>query len=124
MMRSIFFWVGETLTVARDALIVILLLGLLMPRPAAAEGMEVWALIKFTHTSDLFRGPPFNGDSEPTTDYLGFGATLAWQKAELDLSLGTKSRDCNYYRGSVTGRGCNWENGAEISLRWYPWRNR
>jgi len=69
-------------------------------------------VIKTTHISDLMRSPP-----EPTTDYVGAGVTVSWRHVEIDLTHGTKARDCHRMR-------CDWESGSEITVRTYPFRRR
>ncbi len=72
-------------------------------------------MAKYTHTSDIGRSSP-----EPTTDYIGVGATLSWKYFELDVTHGIRSRDC----GALMGLPCNTEAGSELSMRVYPWRKR
>lgn len=107
---------------------VVFMLGLVIMAFLAsrAEAVEIEPLIIYSHTSDILRGPPFTDEAEPTTDYIGFGASIIFKKVELDLSHGRKARDCNYVRRSspTTSRACFWESGSQVTVRWYPWRKK
>lgn len=74
-------------------------------------GLRVEPMITATHISDITRGYP-----EPTTDYLGIGATLRWQHVEVDVSHGVRTRDCAVLRG----QDCGVEGGTAVSTRLYP----
>ena len=108
------------------ALVVSIALGVLaLAFVLQARAADVEPFLMYSHDSDLFRGPPFNHETEPTTDFIGAGVTIEWRKFELDLAQGFKSRDCNYVR-RTNGQGsysCVWESGTQITARWY-WRRK
>lgn len=92
-------------------------------RTFADDPPDIWWLVKFQHISDILRGPPLSFSTvehEPTTDYLGTGATIAWDRVEVDITTGVKSRDCDYLGGGT----CKGESGSELTVRWYPRRSR
>lgn len=73
-------------------------------------GVQIDPMITATHISDVTRNYP-----EPTTDYIGVGATLRWRQLEVDISHGVRSRDCSAMRGG----DCAFESGTAISTRYY-----
>ncbi len=78
-----------------------------------------------SHTSDVLTGRPFLANPmgcEPTTDFLGVGATIAWKRVELDLAHGIKARDTWCDRRTPTRGG--FESGTMVTVRWYAWRGR
>ena len=74
-------------------------------------GLKVDPMMTATHLSDITRGYP-----EPTTDYVGVGATLRWHHLEVDISYGIRTQDC----GALRGHSCGVEGGTAISTRFYP----
>jgi hypothetical protein len=97
------------------ALLVALFVYGLMSCNARAADAEAFAA--YSHTSDLFRGRPFNDRDEWSADFIGGGVTISAGKArawEIDLAHGFK-------RNSMR-RGYGWENGTTLNIRFYPGR--
>ena len=85
-----------------------------------ARAAEVEWFAGYQHTSDLFRGAPFNHKNEPTHEYLHGGFTIAAGKRrawEIDLSHGVKGIDC-------APKNCSWEQGSQLGVRFYSLRGR
>jgi len=99
--------------------ILLLSFSLLLCRPALADGPEVYFLVKGAHMSALTRGCPFRCDTtERTQEFLGAGATVVIGNFEMDFAHGLKSLDCDGIRN------CKWEEGTELTARWYPFKGR
>ena len=96
-----------------------LLLSSMLALPA--HSAEVEALVKFSHLSDITRGPPFNNSEESRTDYLGVGVTLTFKRTpslELDLTHGRKAET------NSAQRSFRFRTGTEATVRYYPGRHR
>jgi hypothetical protein len=106
--------------VLRSMLVMVLAIGVAQH----VHAVEVEPLVMYKHRSNLFDGPPFNRNAESTEDFVCAGASIKWRTVELDACHGLIARDCNYLRTSVTAAPCKWEQGTEVSTRWYPRRRR
>lgn len=75
---------------------------------------DVEPVVVLQHTSDLFRGRPFNNRDESQEELIAAGVTIRVGKAfEIDLVHGAKRID----RGG-------WEGGSQATARWYPGRHK
>lgn len=92
-----------------------------LPSAIAALGIgtnafaaDVEPVVVLQHTSDLFRGRPFNNRDESQEELIAAGVTIRVGKAfEIDLVHGAKRID----RGG-------WEGGSQVTARWYPGRHK
>jgi len=92
-----------------------------LPAGVAALGIghlsyaaDVEPVVVLQHTSDLFRGRPFNNKDESQEELIAAGVTIRVGKAfEIDLVHGIKRID----RGG-------WEGGSQVTARWYPGRHK
>lgn len=92
-----------------------------LPSAIAALGIgtntfaaDVEPVVVLQHTSDLFRGRPFNNKDESQEELIAAGVTIRVGKAfEIDLVHGIKRID----RGG-------WEGGSQVTARWYPGRHK
>ena len=94
-----------------------------LPAGVAALGIghlsyaaDVEPVVVLQHTSDLFRGRPFNNRDESQEELIAAGVTIrvGENKAfEIDLVHGAKRID----RGG-------WEGGSQVTARWYPGRHK
>lgn len=85
---------------------------------ATTPRVKAEMLVNYSHMSDIFRGPllPWNwSDSlgEPNNDYGALGATVSFQKWEIDATHGLKTIDCS------DAGNCDWQNGTQVAARYY-----
>jgi hypothetical protein len=91
----------------------LLICGLVFTQPLHAA--EVEAFVALDHTSNLFRGAPFNDKEEFTADALVAGITITAGKRsawEIDLTHGVQRIDNST------------EPASNLSVRFYPGRLR
>jgi hypothetical protein len=80
----------------------------------SSRAAEVEAFAQYQHTSDLFRGKPFNNRDEESIEQVTGGVTIAVRAWEIDLSHG--------YR--FTRSTHRWETSTQLAVRFYPGRTK
>ena len=113
-----------TRTLGSAVVLLALCFASMAPTPAVADDWQFKPFVEYTHTSDLFRGWPFEREAEPTSDYIGAGLSIRWRDTlQFDFSHGVKSRNCSmFYTLPDHKKTCDWESGTQLTLRWMPFR--
>lgn len=71
-------------------------------------------LVIWSHSSDVTRGDPFNDKEEPTSDFIGAGATYRWNSVDVDVAYGMQARECAVFDCPSQNK----TNEVFVRLRW------
>lgn len=64
------------------------------------KGNRFKTFFVYDHTSNIFKGKPFNSIEEPTQDFLGFGVLLDhYKNIQPSFSIGLEADDCSKSKG-------------------------